>query len=118
MIRTCDIILRLHNFIKRDSEMSKLQSVASICHEDDTQWRRGLRNGEMPDPMEMVMVANLEDRLRPGRGSRSDLTSDRRVKITQMMKYHKCKRPPGSAQAQAIRKLRPFVHMVCGDAAP
>ena len=101
----------------KDRELAKLQSVASICHEDDTMWRRGLtRDGEMPDPMEMVMVANLRDRLRPGRGAQTDLTSDRRVKTTQMMKYYKCKRPPGSAQAQAIRKLRPLVPLVCGNA--
>lgn len=99
----------------KDRELAKLQSVASICHEDDTMWKRGLtRDGDMPDPMEMVMVANLQDRLRPGRGSRSDLSSDRRVKITQMMRYYQCKRPPGSAQAQAVRSLRPLVPLVCG----
>jgi hypothetical protein len=61
---------RLHNFIRQDRLLAKLQSRNTICHEDDTLWRRGLTQaGDMPDEMEMVMVANLRDRLRPGSGN-------------------------------------------------
>ena len=112
---TTFIIDRLHNFIQKDRELALLNKRHEICHEEDTLWRRGLSaEGDMPDDMEMIMVASARDSAGPGMGYRSDLMSDRRQKITRQMKLHRCKRPKGSKEAQEIRSRRVIANLTCG----
>ena len=110
-------LCRLHNFIKMDNRIAKLNGRAHICHEDDTMWRRGLDvNGDMPVVAEMVMVndaAAAAITANPGAGSRTDLYSDKRVAITREMKVHRVVRPAGSKDAQALRALRESVTYTC-----
>jgi hypothetical protein len=77
-------------------------------------WTRGLtKEGNMPDPVEMVFASNSRDVPGPGMGFRSDRLSDRRVAITAQMKIHNCRRPKGSKEAQEIRYRRELCNLTC-----
>jgi hypothetical protein len=105
---------RLHNFIQKDRELALLNKRHEICHEEDTMWRLGLSaEGHMPDYVEFGMVSHATDAAGPGRGSRSDLDSGRRVKITKLMKHYGCVRPKGSKEAQEIRYKRALCELTC-----
>jgi hypothetical protein len=107
-------VIRLHNFINQDSEIARLEKRHDICHEDDLLWRRGLSaDGQMPEDVDFDMVSHAADKSGPGRGVRSDLSSDRRVHITRLMKIHGCKRSQGSKDAQEIRYRREVCNLTC-----
>ncbi len=107
-------LCRLHNFISQDRELSQLRRRSELWHEDDTLWRRGLcADGSMPDEIECVAVSHARDCILQ-QGVRSDLHSDRRVRITQSMRAEGVKRPQGSRLAQELRYRREACNLTCG----
>ena len=105
----------MHNFISKDSELSKLRKRSEMWHEDDTLWRRGLNaDGSMPTEIECVVGVSHARDCMTQQGLRSDLHSERRVLITARMRQEGVTRPQGSKAAQELRYRREVCNLTCG----